>query len=53
MDFSLSEEQRLLAEALGRYLEESVSPARVREIAASDEGKRLAEGWLAGKGIGR
>jgi len=38
MDFSLSEEQRLLAEALGRYLEESVSPARVREIAASDEG---------------
>lgn len=38
MDFSLSEEQRLLAEALGRYLEESVSPARVREIAGSDEG---------------
>ena len=38
MDFGLSEEQRLLAQTLGRYLEVSISPARVREIAASDEG---------------
>jgi len=38
MDFGLSEEQRLLAQTLGRYLEASISPARVREIAASDEG---------------
>lgn len=54
MDFALSEEQRLLAESLGRYLEESVPPTRVREIAASDGGhdagiwRSIAELGVAG-----
>jgi len=54
MDFGLSEEQELLAETLGRYLDESVSPARVREIASSETGhaeevwKSLAEMGIAG-----
>lgn len=54
MDFGLSEEQRLLAETLGRYLDESVSPSRVREIGASDSGhaapvwKSLAELGIVG-----
>ena len=42
MDFGLSEEQQLLAETVARYLEESVPPARVREIAASDAGHEAA-----------
>ena len=54
MDFGLSEEQQLLAETLGRYLDESVSPSRVREIASSESGhagevwKALAEMGIAG-----
>lgn len=54
MDFGLSEEQQLLADTLGRYLEEALSPARVREIAASDEGvdgdawRSIAELGVAG-----
>jgi alkylation response protein AidB-like acyl-CoA dehydrogenase len=54
MDFGLSEEQQLLAETLGRYLKESVSTARVREIGVSESGhdaaiwKSLAEIGIAG-----
>lgn len=44
MDFALSEEQQLLTETLGRYLDESVSSARVREIAGSENGDD-AEVW--------
>lgn len=38
MDFGLSEEQRLLEDSLRRYLEESCSVARVREITAAGSG---------------
>lgn len=54
MDFGLSEEQQLLAATLGHYLDENVSPLRVREIGASDSGhaaeiwKSLAEIGIAG-----
>lgn len=54
MNFALSEEQRLLAGSLGRFLDESVPPVRVREVAATDEGhdpalwNALAELGVAG-----
>ena len=38
MDFGLSEEQRLLADALGGFLEKELPPARVRAIAAGEAG---------------
>src|SRR5262245_5215516 len=38
MDFGLSEEQRLLAEALAGFLEKELPPARVRAIAESASG---------------
>jgi alkylation response protein AidB-like acyl-CoA dehydrogenase len=54
MDFGLSEEQRLLADALAGFLEKELPPARVREIAASESGhdaglwKALCEQGAAG-----
>jgi alkylation response protein AidB-like acyl-CoA dehydrogenase len=42
MDFGLSEEQRLLEQTLRRWLEEQVPVARVREIAAREDGADAA-----------
>ena len=42
MDFGLSDEQRLLADALASFLEKELPPARVREIAARDAGHDAA-----------
>lgn len=42
MDFGLSEEQRLLEQTLRRWLEEQLPVARVREIAAREDGADAA-----------
>jgi alkylation response protein AidB-like acyl-CoA dehydrogenase len=57
MDFGLSDEQRLLADSLAGFLEKELPPARVRAIAAGDQGhdaglwRALAEQGAAGVGV--
>lgn len=52
MDFALSDEQRLLADSLGGFLEKELPTARVREIAAGESGHDTAL-WhaLAAQGV--